>query len=55
MEPQTTDKAKETAREVLKQFARLQKIDANALQNLKRLADMAEANRGKYFLALKFL
>jgi hypothetical protein len=41
--------------EILKTFERLQRIDKNALNNLKKLAAMAETNPAKYNLALKFL
>ena len=40
---------------IIQLVARLQKIDAKAVENLQRLTEMAETNKGKYFLALKFL
>ena len=49
-----TEKEKKIKR-VLTAFNRLQKIDRQAIENLERLADMAEKNPNKYFLALKFL
>lgn len=49
-----TEKEKKIKR-VLTAFDRLQKIDRQAMENLERLADMAEKNPNKYFLALKFL
>lgn len=41
--------------EILKLFIRLQKVDSQALVNLRKLVAMAETTPAKYNLALRFL
>jgi hypothetical protein len=54
-QPTIQDSKKAMQIEILQTFARLQRIDRNALTNLKKLADMAEKQPAKYYMALKFL
>lgn len=49
------DEARKKAARILKAVSRIQRTDRNAVENLEKLADMAEKNPNKYFLALKFL
>lgn len=49
------DEQRKKIKRILAAIQRIQRTDRNAVENLERLADMAEKNPNKYFLALKFL
>lgn len=49
------DEQRKKIKRILTAIQRIQRTDRNAVENLERLADMAEKNPNKYFLALKFL
>jgi len=46
---------KDQAKEILILINTLQKIDPNAIENLRKLVKMAQENPIKYNMALKFL
>ena len=47
--------SKEKQIEILQLFLKLEKVDKNALANLRKLVAMAETTPAKYKLALNFL
>ena len=49
------DEQRKKIKRILTAIQRIQRTDRNAVENLEKLADMAEKNPNKYFLALKFL
>ena len=49
------DEQRKKIKRILTAIQRIQRTDRNAVENLERLAYMAEKNPNKYFLALKFL
>lgn len=49
------DEQRKKIKRILIAIQRIQRTDRNAVENLERLADMAEKNPNKYSLALKFL